>query len=219
MIPNVADWDQDLFYLINSVWTAPVLDWLMSTLSRAGNFGAIWLALLGVIAVFGKRPDRTVALAGLFALVLGHVASDVLKVLTLRPRPFASLPDVRLLVPHPNTFAFPSGHASSAFSAATGVVLAAKKLAAKKSLKRVRLCGWGMLVLAAAISYSRVYVGVHYPTDVVAGVSLGIACGWLGAWCVAGGGSRLENLTVWSRRARPQTDTGSIKPTQRITRS
>jgi undecaprenyl-diphosphatase len=213
MSPNVADWDQDLFYLINSAWTASVLDWLMSTLSRAGNFGAIWLVLLGVIAVFGKRTDRTVALAGLFALVLGHLASDVLKVLTLRPRPFASLPDVRLLVPHPNSFAFPSGHATSAFSAATGVVLAAKK-----SLKRVRLFGWGMLVLAAAISYSRVYVGVHYPTDVVAGVSLGIACGWIGAWCVAGGGSRLGDLTVRSRRARPRTDTGSTKPTQRVTR-
>jgi undecaprenyl-diphosphatase len=65
----------------------------MSTLSRAGNFGAIWLVLLGVIAVFGKRAGRTVAFAGLFALVLGHVASDVLKELTVRPRPFASLPD------------------------------------------------------------------------------------------------------------------------------
>jgi undecaprenyl-diphosphatase len=189
-----------------------VLDWLMPTLSRAGNFGAIWLALLGVIAVFGKRADRTVALAGLFALILGHVASDVLKTLTLRPRPFASLPDVRLLISTPRSYAFPSGHATSAFSAATGVVLAANK-----SLKRVRLWGWGMLVLAAAISYSRIYVGVHYPTDVVAGVSLGIACGWIGAWCVATGGSRLGELTVRRRRQRPQIDNGRI-PTQRIMR-
>ena len=48
-----------------------------------------------------------------------------------------------------------------------------------------------MLVLAAAISYSRVYVGVHYPTDVLAGVGLGLACGWIGARCVVGSGSRL----------------------------
>ena len=45
--------------------------------------------------------------------------------------------------------------------------------------------------MAAAISYSRVYVGVHYPTDVLAGVGLGLACGWIGARCVVGSGSRL----------------------------
>jgi undecaprenyl-diphosphatase len=179
LISNVADWDQGLFYLANGEWTAPVLDWLMATLSRAGNLGAIWLALLGVIAVFGKRTGRTIALAGLVALVLGHLASDVLKVITVRPRPFASLPEVRLLVSEPSSYAFPSGHATSAFSAATGTVLAARA-----SLKRVPLWGWGMLLLAAAISYSRVYVGVHYPTDVVAGVGMGIACGAIGSWCL-----------------------------------
>jgi undecaprenyl-diphosphatase len=181
LIPLRVDRDQGLFYLINDVWTAPVLDWLMPTLSRAGNFGAVWLVLLGVIAIFGKRAGRTVALAGLFALVLGHVVSDVLKLLTVRPRPFVSLPDVRSLVAGPRSYAFPSGHAASAFSVATGVVLAAKR-----SLNRVPLPGWAMLVLAVAISYSRVYVGVHYPTDVLAGAGLGVACGWIGARCVVG---------------------------------
>ena len=60
-----------LFHLINDAWTAPVLDWLMPTLSRAGNFGAVRIVLLGAIAVFGKRAGRTAALAGLFAFVLG----------------------------------------------------------------------------------------------------------------------------------------------------
>ncbi len=158
----------------------------MPTLSRAGNFGAVWLVLLGIIAVFGKRVGRTAALAGLFALVLGHVASDVLKVLTALPRPSASLPAVRTLVAEPSSYAFPSGHAASAFAAATGVVLAARR-----SLERVPVSAWGMLVLAAAISYSRVYVGVHYPTDVVAGAGLGFACGWIGARCAVVTESRL----------------------------
>ncbi len=142
-------------------------------------------ALLAVIAVFGKRTGRTAALAGLFALVLGHVASDFLKELILGPRPSASLPEVRLLVAEPNSYAFPSEHATSAFSA-TGVMLAAKR-----TLKRVLLWGWRMLVLAATISYSRVCVGVQYPTDVVAGAGLAIICGWLGARCVVSLGSRL----------------------------
>jgi undecaprenyl-diphosphatase len=187
LIPYVVGWDQGLFYSINGAWTTPVLDWLLPTLSRAGNVGAIWLALLGIIAVFGKRTGRSVALAGLFALVVGHVASDILKVLTVRPRPLASLPEVRLLVAEPSSYAFPSGHATSAFSAATSVVLATKRC-----LKRVPLSGWGMFVLAAAMSYSRVYVGVHFPADVVAGAGLGIACGWIGAWCMVKLESRLE---------------------------
>ena len=116
-----------LFHLINDAWTAPVLDWLMPTLSRAGNFGAVRIVLLGAIAVFGKRAGRTAALAGLFAFVLGHAASDVLKEITLRPGPFASLPAVRTLVAEPGSYAFPSGHAASASSAATGVLLAARR--------------------------------------------------------------------------------------------
>src|SRR4028119_1573285 len=81
----------------------------MPTLSRAGKFGAVWIGLLGAIAVFGKRAGRTAALVGLSAFVLGHAASDVLKEITLRPRPFASLPAVRTLVAEPGSYAFPSG--------------------------------------------------------------------------------------------------------------
>ena len=104
----------------------------------------------------------------------------------MRPRPSASALDARLLIPKPSSYAFPSGHAASAFSAATGVVLAVRR-----SLKRVPLWGWGLLVLSAAISYSRVYVGVHYPTDVLAGAGLGVACGWLGVRCAPGLAGRL----------------------------
>ena len=211
----MVGWDQALFQSINGAWTAPALDWLMTTLSRAGNSGAVWLALLGAIAVFGKRTGRAVALAGLFALVLGHVASDALKELTVRPRPLASVLDARLLVSMPRSYAFPSGHATSAFSTATGVVLVARW-----SLKRVPLWGWGMLVLAAAISYSRVYVGVHYPTDVLAGASLGIACGWIGARCVAGLGGRLGRSGRPDEAGRPSRGgPGSTIPVGKVTRS
>jgi undecaprenyl-diphosphatase len=93
----------------------------------------------------------------------------------MRPRPFAVLPDVRLLVGAPHSYALPSGHTTSAFAAASGVLLAAKRL-----LGRMPVWGWGMLALAAAIAYSRLYVGVHWPTDVAAGVVLGLASGRVG---------------------------------------
>jgi hypothetical protein len=81
------------------------------------------------------------------------------------------------------------------------VVLAAKR-AAKRYLKRVPWSGWGMLVLAAASSYSHVYVGVHYPTGDLAGVvGLWVACGWIEARCVVGTGSRLGDRAVRGKRA------------------
>jgi undecaprenyl-diphosphatase len=179
--------DMSLFHLINGAWTAPLLDSLMPALSRAGNLGTIWLVLLGAVAAFGKKTGRKIALAGLVALAVGFASSTLLKDLTVRPRPFLSLDEVRLLVSAPHSYAFPSGHTTSAFAAALGVVLAARRL-----LGRVPLWGWAMFPLAAAIAYSRIYVGVHWPTDVAAGGVLGLASGWAGA--------RLA-LRRWRRKA------------------
>ncbi|MGB3680940.1 MAG: phosphatase PAP2 family protein [Rubrobacteraceae bacterium] len=177
---NYIGWmDLSLFHLLNGVWTAPILDRIMPALSYIGNLGLVWIVLLGAMAAFGKATGRKIALAGLVALAIGFAASEVIKEVTMRPRPFLALPDVRLLIPEPSSFAFPSGHTTSAFAAASGAIFAAGRL-----LKRVPAWGWGMLALAAAISYSRIYVGVHWPTDVAAGLLLGLASGWLGAWLV-----------------------------------
>lgn len=175
MIERIIGLDQLLFHLANAVWVSPVLDFLMPPLSVAGNLGAIWLVLLAALAALGGGPGRKMALAGLAGLVIGFAASELIKEITVRPRPFLSLPDARLLVSAPHSYAFPSGHATSAFAAASGAVLAAKKM-----LGRVPPWGWAMVALAAVISYSRLYVGVHYPTDVAAGALLGLACGWIG---------------------------------------
>lgn len=176
MMSYIVWMDLSLFYLLNGVWTVSILDRIMPALSWMGNLGAVWIALLGAMAAFGKKTGRKIALAGLVALAIGFASSEVIKEITMRPRPFLVLPDVRLLIPAPSSFAFPSGHTTSAFAAASGAVLAARRL-----LQRVPLWGWGMLALAAAISYSRIYVGVHWPTDVAAGVLLGLASGWVGA--------------------------------------
>ncbi len=167
--------DVGLFHLTNAVWTNPLLDTLMPALSRIGNLGAVWLVLLGGIAAFGGKPGRRIALAGLVALAIGFASSALIKEITMRPRPFAVLPDVRLLVSAPHSYAFPSGHTTSAFGAASGTLLAARRL-----LGKIPVWGWGMLALAAAIAYSRLYVGVHWPTDVAAGIVLGLASGRAG---------------------------------------
>ena len=198
MIGYTTSLNQFLFHLVNGVWVSPALDRLMPALSAAGNAGVVWLGLLGALAVLGGKIGRKMALAGLVALVIGFATSVILKEFTMLPRPFAVLPDVRLLVPEPGSYALPSGHATSAFAAASGAVLAAKRL-----LGRMPAWGWGMLALAAAVAYSRIYVGVHWPTDVAAGMLLGMACGWVG--------SRLATRRKKSRRPDQPKETGGSR--------
>src|SRR3954462_6729537 len=115
---HVTGIEQTLFHLLNGMWTNPLLDRLMAGLWRIGNLGAVWSALLGAMAAFGKKTGCRIALAGLGALAIGFASSEIVKELTMRPRPFAVLPDARLLVPEPSSLALPSGHTTSAFAAA-----------------------------------------------------------------------------------------------------
>lgn len=171
---TISGADQYVFHLANAVYTTPALDRVMPALSLSGSLGAIWLGILGALAVFGKKTGRRIALIGLGALAIGFFASEIIKEITLRPRPFLSLEEVRLLVAAPSSYAFPSGHTTSSFAVASGLFLGAQRL-----MGRVPVWAWGSVALAAAISYSRLYVGVHWPTDVLAGIALGIASGWV----------------------------------------
>ena len=163
-----------LFRLVNDAWTSPALDPCLIFLGRINDYGVVWLVLLGALAALGGKTGRWAALAGLAALLAGFACSELLKSVVMQPRPFVSLPDVRLLVSPPSSYSFPSVNATYAFAASSGASLTARGL-----LGRLPLWGWGFLALALAVSYSRVYVGVHYPGDVLGGAILGIAIGWL----------------------------------------
>lgn len=186
--------DEVLFRLINGVWINPVMDFGMTFISRINEYGLIWLALLGMLAILGGRTGRCAALAGLAALVVGLGASEMLKSLVMQLRPFLSLADVRLLVEPPSSYSFPSVNVTYAFAACSGALLTTRRL-----LGRVRLWGWVYLTFAVALSYSRIYVGVHYPSDVVGGALLGIAVGWLVATIVV----RIDDRKAFSRSSNP----------------
>ncbi|MDQ3860891.1 MAG: phosphatase PAP2 family protein [Actinomycetota bacterium] len=163
-----------LFHLVNKVWTSPALDPCMIFLGSINDYGVIWLVLLGVLAALSGKTGRWAALTGLAGLVAGLACSEVLKSIVMQPRPFVSLPDVRLLVSPSSSYSFPSVNTTYAFAASSGASLTARRL-----LGRLPAWGWGLLALAIAVSYSRVYVGVHYPGDVLGGALLGISIGWL----------------------------------------
>jgi undecaprenyl-diphosphatase len=138
-----------------------VLDPLFEALSYAGSFGFIWLAIAVAISGFSwSRPwlwTRVVV-----AILVSESISGVLKEWSRRDRPPVADPDPTPLVDLPVTFSFPSGHATVSFACATTLALAVPRLS------------WPLFALATLISFSRVYVGVHYPFDVLAGAALGV---------------------------------------------
>jgi undecaprenyl-diphosphatase len=170
----MTDLNRFLFRLVNDAWTSPALDPCLIFLGRINDYGVVWLVLLGALLALGGKTGRWAALAGLAALVVGLASSEVLKSLVMQPRPFLSLPDVRLLVSPPSSYSFPSVNATYAFAASSGASLTARRV-----LGRLPVWGWGFLALAVAVSYSRVYVGVHYPGDVLGGAIIGTSIGWL----------------------------------------
>lgn len=141
-----------------------MLDPIFEGLTRTGSFGAIWLLLAVAVAGFSWRrlwlPARVAA-----TILVAESVSGLLKDRLDRQRPPLRDPDPAALVSLPQTSSFPSGHATVAFACATVIALAVPRL-------RRRL-----FALAALIAFSRVYVGVHYPLDVLAGAALGVAIG------------------------------------------
>jgi undecaprenyl-diphosphatase len=148
-----------LLHFFNETLAHPLLDWLMIGLTIIG-FGA--LPGLGV-TLLAIRSQRRVGVAILASLVLGFFLTLIFQYLALRPRPEA----VRLLLATPNFPSYPSGHAAGAFGVALVVGLSYRQL------------HWRVLALVGAslIALSRVYLGLHYPSDILGGAILGSAVG------------------------------------------
>lgn len=141
----------------------PSLDALMLLLTLVGTGGAIFIALAALLALRPQR--RRAALHLLAAMAVSGAVEELLKALIMRPRPPLALPPGSLHLIHavPASSALPSGHATVAFAAAAAL------------WQRDRALGAAAGLLAVLISLSRVYLGVHYPSDVLAGALLGVA--------------------------------------------
>jgi diacylglycerol kinase family enzyme/membrane-associated phospholipid phosphatase len=145
----------------------PVIGPALPILSRAANRSRLWLAIAASLHLGGGRFGRRAALRGILAIMITSAVTNLPgKLLTGRSRPDQDLvPQIRRLARVPMSTSFPSGHAASAFAFATAVGMERPRL-------RVPLTG-----LAAAVAFSRVYTGVHYPADVVAGALIGAGVG------------------------------------------
>ena len=142
------------------------LDVFFSTVTKLADSGIFWI-LLAVIFLFFKKTRKTGLMMGV-ALLSGLIVGNLtLKPLIGRIRPYDLNPGVSLLIDKLHDFSFPSGHTLSSFEGATVLLIRDKRF------------GIPAMILAAIIALSRLYLYVHYPTDVLAGAVLGITFGIL----------------------------------------
>jgi undecaprenyl-diphosphatase len=128
-----------------------------------GTWGAVWLVISAVLAVLWRRPSIVLWVAA--ADITASLLSYGLREATGRARPSLVHLHPKPLVSTPHSGSFPSGHTSASFACATVLAAIAPRLAVT------------FFVLAVAIGFSRIYVGVHYPLDVLGGAALGVLVG------------------------------------------
>ncbi len=158
--------DQTLFFTLNNL--AGRWPWL----DALGVFCAVyllWIMLAGLIVLWFVKPRAPHRLAVFVALISAVVArfgvGTILKLLFARPRPYEFLPVRQLILE--SGWSFPSGHATFAFGLATGVYLYNRKF------------GYLAYTGAILVSISRVFVGVHWPSDIIAGAAIGIITAYI----------------------------------------
>ena len=150
----------------------PAGDAVIPLITKLGDKGIIWILLAAVLLLIPKtRRTGAILTAALCVDLVG--CSVIIKNLFARVRPFDVNTSVQLLIPKPADFSFPSGHTAASFSSAAALFFAGEK----KLWKPV-------LALAVIIAFTRLYLYVHYPTDILGGMAVGTAAGYLGFWII-----------------------------------
>ncbi|NFV13815.1 phosphatase PAP2 family protein [Clostridium sporogenes] len=137
------------------------LDKIMIFITSIGNLGLIWIGI-SLLLLISKRY-RKVGVLCIASLFLSSLIGEVLlKNLVQRGRPFTAVEGINLLIKAPKSFSFPSGHTASSFAVATVV---------GRKIEKFKL---PIYILAIAIAFSRLYLYVHYPSDVLVGALIGV---------------------------------------------
>lgn len=159
---SITDIDISILLFIQEHIRKEWLTVIMKAITFLGDLGWFWI-LLGILLVFPKKT-RNIGFVVLFSLLIDILVNNVaLKNIIARTRPYDFTDAIIPLIPKPHDFSFPSGHTAASFASA----FVCYRMAPKKY-------GIAALVLAALIGLSRLYLGVHYPSDVIGGFFVGL---------------------------------------------
>lgn len=157
----IFDFDASILLWLQNHVRGP-LDGLMTFITHLGDKGILWIALTLVLLCIPRT--RKTGFTSVIAMALGLIVANlILKNWVARVRPYVTIEGLQLMIEVQKDFSFPSGHATNSFACAWVLFRTMDKK-----------YGVPALVLAILISFSRLYVGVHFPTDVIAGVIIGI---------------------------------------------
>ena len=154
------EWEFSILYALQEIHN-PVLDKIMLFITSLGDDGIMWIAI-GVICLLFKKHRRMglhLLLSMLCTFILGNL---ILKNIIARPRPCDIDTTVALLLSRPHGYSFPSGHSINSMVAAVALFLNNKKI------------GIPAVIVATLIGFSRMYLFVHFPTDVLVGFAIAI---------------------------------------------
>lgn len=150
--------------------STPFWDAFWTYVTGLGDGGRIWILLAAVLLCIPKTRKSGLILALALSVEL-ILCNRIMKPLFARPRPFDVNSAVRLLIPCPGDFSFPSGHTAASFVAVAALYFAGERKLWKPAL-----------ILAVLIAFSRLYLYVHYPTDILGGMAVGVIAGYAGCW-------------------------------------
>lgn len=163
--------DTWLFLKLNAGAANPFFDAVMPVITNIKYYRIPILVMLGLLAIFGGGKGRSAVLLALITLTMtDQLSSHVIKPWVARMRPCHVVEGARFITGCGGTFAFPSGHATNTMAAAIFFGLL------------YRRWWWPAVALSVLVSYSRVYLGIHYPGDILGGWVLGGGIAWLVVW-------------------------------------
>ena len=154
-------WEENLLLWVQERVRTPFLNRIFRYITHSTDKGALWLCIALGLTLFPRT--RKAGLYYLITVLVEVIAVNLfLKHTVARIRPFQAVESLHVLIAEPNDFSFPSGHTAIAFAVSTAIFLSG-----------YREAGFALFAFAAMVGFSRVYLGVHYLTDVLAGACIG----------------------------------------------
>ncbi len=181
-------WEADVLLYLQDNIRSDIADPVMSLITHTGDKGIAYIALVLILLIIPKT--RRIGIITAISIAVESLLANVfIKNIVARPRPFDAIEGLDAIVKKPTDYSFPSGHTGAAFALAGAllfiallglpVAVKAGKIARQKASTTLKLFASFMMVYSVILAFTRMYVGVHYPTDVMGGLLLGTGTGIL----------------------------------------